>query len=271
MKFHAAARAIRGSKNTQEDAFRVFDVKGADASGIAASDAGVALSGGGLALVADGIGGYVGGDVASRITADAFAGSFFSSRGSTEERLRTALHAANQAIADAQASDPGLRDMGATLVAGFAEGKTLAFASIGDSLILRYREGELHRVNLDHSYMEIVDREALGSDDPNRWRDAMTRAGRDSITIAVLGRALEDFGHAPQIESRQIQPGDLLIFASDGIETLSMVQIQNFVRTLLPQGLAAVADGLIGAVGGIGANRNYQDNATLILVQANGA
>ncbi|MBS4081991.1 MAG: hypothetical protein KGZ73_00440, partial [Rhizobiales bacterium] len=63
MKFHAAARAIPGSKNTQEDAFRVFDVKGEDASGIAASDAGVALSGGGLVMVADGIGGYVGGDV----------------------------------------------------------------------------------------------------------------------------------------------------------------------------------------------------------------
>ncbi len=271
MKFHAAARAIHGSKDTQEDAFRVFDVKGADASEIAASDAGAVLSGGGLALVADGIGGYAGGDIASRITADTFAGSFFSSRDDAEQRLRDALYAANQAVADAQARDAALKDMGATLVAGYVEGDTLAFASIGDSLLLRYREGELHRVNLDHSYMEIVDREALGSDDPRRWRDAMSRPGRDAITIAVLGRALEDFGHGPQIESRQILPDDLLIFSSDGIETLSMVQIQNFVRALLPQGAAAVADGLIRAVSGIGQNRNYQDNATLIVVQANAA
>jgi len=271
MKFHAAARAIRGSKDTQEDAFRVYDVKGADASEIAESDAGVALSGGGLLLVADGIGGYYGGDVASRITADAFASSFFSSPAGPEERLRAALHAANRSLADAQAKEPGLKDMGATLVAAYVEGERMSFASIGDSLILRFREGELHRVNFDHSYMEIVDREVLGSDDPRKWRDAIVRAGRDSITIAVLGRALEDFGHAPQIESRKILPGDLLIFSSDGLETLSMVQIQNFVRTLLPQGVAAVADGLIKAVDGIGQNRSYQDNATLVVVQANEA
>lgn len=270
MKFQAAARAIRGSKDTQEDAFRVYDAKGGDAGEIAASDAGVALSGGGLLLVADGIGGHYGGDIASTITADAFVKTFFAGGGGVEDRLKTSLNAANQAVADAQAKEPGLKDMGATLVAGFAESGTMSFVSIGDSLILRYREGELHRVNEDHSYMEIADREALGSGDPALWRDVMTRKGRDSITIAVLGRALEDFGHAPQIESRKILPGDVLIFSSDGLETLTMVQIQNFIRTLLPQGVGAVADGLIKAVDGIGSNRNYQDNATLIVAQADG-
>lgn len=270
MKFQAAARAIRGSKDTQEDAFRVYDAKGGDAGEIAASDAGVALSGGGLLLVADGIGGHYGGDVASAITADTFVRTFFAGGGGAEERLKTSLNAANQAVAEAQTKEPGLKDMGATLVAGFVESGAMSFVSIGDSLILRYREGELHRVNEDHSYMEIADREALGSGDPVLWRDVMTRKGRDSITIAVLGRGLEDFGHSPQIESRKILPGDVLIFSSDGLETLTMVQIQNFVRTLLPQGVAAVADGLIKAVDGIGSNRNYQDNATLIVVQADG-
>jgi serine/threonine protein phosphatase PrpC len=270
MKFQAAARAIRGSKDTQEDAYRVYDAKGGDAGEIASSDAAVALSGGGLLLVADGIGGHFGGDIASAITADTFVKTFFAGSGSAEQRLSTSLQAANQAVADAQAKEPGLKDMGATLVAGFIEADKMSFVSIGDSLILRFRDGELHRVNADHSYMEIADREALGSGDPALWRDVMTRKGRDSITIAVLGRALEDFGHAPQIESRKILPGDVLIFSSDGLETLSWVQIQNFVRELLPRGVAAVADGLIKAVDGIGSNRNYQDNATLIVAQADG-
>jgi hypothetical protein len=74
----------------------------------------------------------------------------------------------------------------------------------------------------------------------------------------------------PQIAARKILPGDVLIFSSDGLETLSWVQIQNFVRELLPRGVAAVADGLIKAVDGIGGNRNYQDNATLIVIQADG-
>lgn len=270
MKFQAAARAIRGSKDTQEDAFRVYDAKGGDAGEVASSDAGVALSGGGLLLVADGIGGHFGGDIASKITADTFVKTYFAGGRGAEARLKTSLDAANQAVAEAQAKEPGLKDMGATLVAGFIEDDKMSFASIGDSLILRYRDGELHRVNADHSYMEIADREALGSGDPALWRDVMTRKGRDSITIAVLGRSLEDFGHSPQIESRKILPGDVLIFSSDGLETLTMVQIQNFIRTLLPQGVAAVADGLIKAVDGIGSNRNYQDNATLIVAQADG-
>ena len=270
MKFQAAARAIPGSKYTQEDAFRVFDAKGADASGISASDAGVMLSGGGLLLVADGIGGHYGGDVASAITADTFVKTFFTGGGKAQERLKTSLVAANQAIAEAQAKEPGLKDMGSTLVAAYLERETMSFLSIGDSLILRYRDGELHRVNEDHSYMEIADREALGSGDPALWRDVSTRKGRDSITIAVLGQSLEDFGHSPQIAVRAVLPGDVLILASDGLETLTMVQVQNFIRTLLPQGVAAVADGLIKAVSGIGGNRNYQDNATLIVVQADG-
>ncbi len=270
MKFQAAARAIRGSKDVQEDAYRVYDPKGGDAGEIAGSDAGVALSGGGLVLVADGIGGHYGGDIASSITADTFGRTFFAGSGNTEEKLKTALAAANNAVAEAQSKEPNLKDMGATLVAGFLENGEMTFVSVGDSLVLRYREGELHRVNMDHSYMEIADREALGSDDRDIWRDVMTRKGRDSITIAVLGRALEDFGHMPQIAARKILPGDVLIFSSDGLETLSWVQIQNFVRELLPRGVAAVADGLIKAVDGIGGNRSYQDNATLIVIQADG-
>jgi protein phosphatase len=271
MKFQAAARAIRGSKDTQEDAWRVYDAKGGDAGEIAASDAGVTLSGGGLLLVADGIGGHYGGDVASRITADVFVKTFFDNPGECANRFTASLTAANQAVAAAQEKEPGLKDMGATLVAGHVHDGELCFVSIGDSLILRYRDDELHRVNADHSYMEIADREALGSGDPNLWRDVMTRKGRDSITIAVLGRSLEDFGHSPQLASRKILPGDLLIFSSDGLETLTTVQIHNFIRALLPRGVGAVADGLIRAVDGIGKNRNYQDNATLVVVLAEDA
>jgi serine/threonine protein phosphatase PrpC len=268
MKFQAAARAFIGSKETQEDARRVHDAKGGDAGEIAGSDTGVALTGGGLILVADGIGGHYGGDVASRVTADTFVKEFFAQGGNPEGRLKSALTAANDAIAEEQRKQPSLKDMGATLVTGFIEGDRLAFLSIGDSLILRYRDGELHRVNVDHSYLEIADREALGSNDRDIWRDVMSRKGRDSITIAVLGRPLEEFGHAPQIATRKIMPGDLMIFSSDGLETLSMVQIQNFIRELLPRGIEAVADGLIKAVEGIGGNRSYQDNATLVVVQA---
>ena len=267
MNFQAAARAITGSKDKQEDAWRVYDLKGA-AGGGARRDGGGAVAGGARILGGGALGRHQGGKIASKITADTFVQTFFSLSGNAEDRLRQSLKGANDAIAAAQAKEPALKDMGATLVAGFFEDDRMAFVSVGDSLIYRYRDGELHRVNMDHSYFEIADREALGKDDRNLWREVISRKGRDSITIAVLGRALEDFGHSPQIDTRKVLPGDLMIFSSDGLETLSPVQIQNFIRELLPQGVGAVADGLIKAVDGIGGNRNYQDNATLVVLQA---
>jgi serine/threonine protein phosphatase PrpC len=270
MRLEIAARAIVGSKEPQEDSWRVFNARGENLSNSAGSGA-VAAVDGTLVVVADGIGGYAGGSVASRLACDSFGTSFFSAGGSVSDRLERALDAANTAIAQEKRRNPDLQDMGCTLIGVHLDQGMMTFISVGDSLLLRSRDQEIHRVNVDHSYFEYLDRQVLGSDDPQRWsvavRDARRRA---SLTLAVTGGDLRssEFGHKPQVASRALLAGDVIIAASDGIETLELVQLQNFMNHLLPSGVAGIADGLIRAVDGIGRTRSYQDNTTIVVVAA---
>jgi serine/threonine protein phosphatase PrpC len=268
MKIEIAGRAITGSKPTQEDAWQASDAAGTDIRGWAERDV-ATLSDEALIVLADGMGGYAGGEVASTVARDSFAGAFYAGEGEPAARLARALAAANQAIAAEKQRDPALAEMGSTLIGAFIDHQRLVFVSVGDSLILRWRDDELHRVNRDHSFGEIADRSALGTDDRERWSRALAETSRHALTLAVTGGPLEssEFGHGPQIATRPVRSGDLLIIASDGLETLDPVQIQNFVRELQPKGVGAVADGLIRAVAGIGGNRTYQDNATVVVVR----
>lgn len=272
MRLEIAGRQIIGSKEPQQDSWRVFNARGEDISNNARAKV-VATGDGTLVVVADGIGGYAGGEIASRLACDAFGKAFFTTDGGAADRLLRALEAANAALAEGKRREPDLQDMGCTLIgAYFYQGK-MTFVSVGDSLLLRSRDDEIHRVNVDHSYFDYLDRQVLGSNDPQRWsiavRDARRRA---SLTLAVTGGDLiaDEYGHKPQIAERPLQTNDVIIVASDGIETLDLVQLQNFMMHLRPLGVAGIADALIGAVDGIGQTRSYQDNTTIVVVGASG-
>lgn len=269
MRLDISARAIVGSKEPQQDSWRVFNARGENLTNRAAATA--TTGDGTLVVVADGIGGYAGGEIASKLACDAFGAAFFTLDGAVGDRLGRGLEAANLAIADEKRRRPDLQDMGCTLIGVYFDRDRMTFVSVGDSLLLRSRDQEIHRVNLDHSYFEYLDRQVLGSDDPQRWSVAVhdTRR-RASLTLAVTGGELvsAEFGHKPQIATRPLLADDIIIVASDGIETLDLVQLQNFMLALRPSGVQAVADGLIRAADGIGRTRNYQDNTTIVVVAA---
>lgn len=270
MRLEISGRAIVGSKEPQQDSWRVFNARGEDVSQKARSSA-VVTGDGTLVLVADGIGGYAGGEIASRVACDAFASIFFRREGPIPDRLSQALEAANTAIADEKRRNPDLQEMGCTFIGVHFQQDRMTFVSVGDSLLLRSREDEIHRVNLDHSYFDYLDRQVLGSADPGRWSIAVSDARRRaSLTLAMTGGDLNssEFGHRPQIAMRPLLADDIIIVASDGIETLDWVQLQNFLKHLRPNGIMGIADGLIGAVDGIGKNRTYQDNTTIVVVGA---
>ncbi|MGJ4949958.1 protein phosphatase 2C domain-containing protein [Bradyrhizobium sp. HKCCYLS20291] len=272
MRLEISGRAIvgSGSKKPQQDSWRVFNTRGEDVSERAQSGS-VATGDGTLVVVSDGIGGYEGGEIASRVACDAFAGAFFRHEGAVADRLTHALDVANMAIADEKRRNASLQDMGCTLIAAHFGQDRMTFVSVGDSLLLRSRDDEIHRVNLDHSYFDYLDRKVLGSNDPSRWSIAMADARqRGSLTLALTGGNLRnnEYGHTPQVATRPMLADDIIIVASDGIETLELVQLQNFVMQLRPSGIPGIAAGLIGAVDGIGQNRSYQDNTTIVVVGA---
>jgi protein phosphatase len=270
MKFDIAARAILGKRSSQQDSWRVFDDRGTNLAANAENGF-VTVGDRSLVIVADGVGGYAGGEEASKLACDEFAKSFFKSQGSVDDRLKAALGVANSAIAAAQREHPDKKDMSTTFIGIYLDGNKMTFVSVGDSLLLRYRDEEIHRVNLDHSYADVLDRRLLGvgSADPREWSVAINDDQRAAITLALSGGPLDraEYGHAPQIATRALHPGDVIIAASDGIETIELVQLQNFVRQLEPKGAIGIVDGLIKAADGIGPNRRREpDNTTIVIV-----
>jgi serine/threonine protein phosphatase PrpC len=143
-------------------------------------------------VVADGIGGYAGGEVASEIAVRVL-GETASAGHLTVEEVRQAIDRTNEAVLRLAAEDPTLEAMGTTLV-GLAmvsekgEDRWAAF-NVGDSRLYRMFEGELEQISVDHSIVQ----ELIESGVINR-SDARTHPKRNIVTrtIGVHGHVNAD-------------------------------------------------------------------------------
>ena len=231
-RWKPACRQWQGARAYQEDSFGTAEL-------------GPAL----LAVLADGMGGHAGGAEASRIAADAFLRGFPGARGTVEERLRDCLAAAVSELGRREAGDRRLRGMGTTIVAALWDGRGADWLSVGDSPMWRFAGGELVRLNADHSMAPLL-AEAARSD-----------PRRHMLRSAVTARAPElvDTGYRPF----RLLPGEFLLVASDGIETLAEREIADVLRTA-DGGAEAAADALMTALRA--AAGPHQDNATFVLL-----
>jgi protein phosphatase len=236
-----AARASPGARNYQEDASRIR--QGSDLL---------------MAVLADGMGGHAGGALASGLACIFFLESLGKSSGEVSARLSDALEMANAAIAHEAADSPELNGMGCTLVGTVFGPQGIEWVSVGDSPLYLVRQGELVVLNEDHSLAPEIDKlaamgkitEAAAKADPRRHflRSALTGGEIDLI----------DRSHRPL----SLQPGDLVVLASDGIHTISHSQIARLV-TDAPSPDAA-AEALLSAVEAVG--DPHQDNTTVVVV-----
>lgn len=165
----------------------------------------------GLALVADGMGGYAGGEVASALALEVFvyelqpAGLANLDTDSLLERLLASGRAAHNRLLAEQRAQPALARMGTTLLAGYFQGDHLALLHVGDSRCYRLRAGQLSRLTRDHTFAEECPDQGM---DPHE-----RRANRHVLTRALGARAPFDFSLAVHLT----QPGDLYVFCSDGL------------------------------------------------------
>ncbi len=173
-------------------------------------------------LVADGMGGHAGGAMASRTVIEAFAEGFRDTRGAISERLEDSLWRANRAVANAVRDSPSLRGMGATLVAAhIASGRFLRWLSVGDSPMWRLSNGKLMRLNRDHSMTPLLRQLVeLGYMTPG---DAAIDGRHNRLRSVVMGADIPLIDL--QDDAVELEPGDVLIVASDGIETLDENEI----------------------------------------------
>jgi len=236
-----------GARENQEDAFRVVPPvlpgPGADL----------------LLLLADGMGGHVGGEIAAELVLDVFEHHCIaiSQAASPRQRMLEALQAANAALRQRVAQEPALAGMGATLISVIKLGERISWLSVGDSLLYLFRQGALHRLNEDHSvHAELLEMVRAG----RMTREAAdTDPRRHALRSAVAG------GEIALIDANAttLQKDDLLILASDGLETLPEAQIAAILSQTAGQGSREIAATLLDEVEA--AQHPRQDNTTALV------
>jgi protein phosphatase len=166
-----------------------------------------------IALVADGMGGYNGGEVASALACRNIPKAYFASNGPAPAALRASLEAVNGEIYQTAQAQPQLRGMGTTAVAFAITSSHGWLAYVGDSRLYLIRRGQIYRMSEDHSMVfEMVHKGLLTPE------EARNHADRN-----VLSRAL---GSRPQVEVScwdepfPVQAGDRFLLCSDGLHDL---------------------------------------------------
>ena len=258
MALEFATRASKGARSYQEDAAFVRAEPESPGSAVAAGHDGSAEQL--MAVLADGMGGHAGGALASSTACQIFMRAYETSSGEVPARLGEALQLANAAIANCVEENPALNGMGCTLV-GTSFGRSgVEWVSVGDSPMFLVRTGQIFHLNEDHSLAPEIDK--LAAAGKMSWEDAQSDPRRHFLRSALTGTEIEliDRSRLPLV----LEPGDVVIMASDGIHTLSQAEILGVVEAHAASGPDAIADALLAAVDAAG--ELYQDNTTLVVV-----
>jgi PPM family protein phosphatase len=228
----------------------------------------------GLFIVADGMGGHVAGEVASRIAVEAVESFIEETNGVDRNRtwpfpfepelslsgnrLKAAFRLANRRIASAIGEAQDLRGMATTASALLLGPDSACVGHVGDSRVYVLREGELHQITSDHSWVEEQVRAGTLTASAARqhpWRNVVTRA--------LSG------GDDPEVDVTEISPlaGDRYLLCSDGLfGVVSNARIAEILAGT-GDGLDDICQQLIEAANDGGG----PDNITALVLQIDGS
>lgn len=257
-KFDHACRASQGARAYQEDAAAAWPGEGPLTASLPPAPPDDTRL---VAVLADGMGGHVGGALASNTICSIFLEHFAKGGGGHVERLASGLAQANAAIARKTSAEPSMQGMGATFVGVAFAPQGAHWISVGDSPLYLFRGGELVRLNEDHSLAPLLDK--LAEEGKITAEEARNDARRHYLRSAVTGDEL-DLVDASE-RALVLQAGDIVLLASDGLLTLADDDIRRVLAAYKDDGIAAVADALLRAVALEG--DPHQDNITVVVVR----
>lgn len=217
-----------------------------------------------LGILADGMGGYNAGEIASGMATTFIKselGRWLSQAGRTagtrdvRRAMEICVDNANRSIFNAANSNPQYSGMGTTLVLGVFQDARLVLGHIGDSRCYRLRGAELAQITKDHSLLqEQMDAGLITRE------QAATSTNKNLVTRAL---GVED-AVLLEVNEHRVEPGDLYMMCSDGLS--DMVDDAGIAKILaqdapLEQKVAQLIDAA-NANGG-------RDNISVLVAQAN--
>lgn len=224
----------------------------------------------GLVVLADGMGGYNAGEVASGITVSVMSTEIKQRMASARpedmdesgeslgvKMLRENVQKANASIYHASQSQPQYAGMGTTVVSALFYDNRVAVAHVGDSRMYRLRGDSFETVTRDHSLLqEQIDGGMISKE------DARLSMNKNLVTRAVGIDATVDV----EVHVYEVQVGDVYLLCSDGLN--DMVEDDDIGSTLgmLKANLPLAATQLIELANDNGG----RDNVSVILVKING-
>jgi PPM family protein phosphatase len=183
-----------------------------------------------LALLADGMGGYEGGQEASRIAIEVVESTYANSPGEARSVLLEGFQAAHYRIQEQAARNPALHGMGTTCTAAALVKDHLYYAHVGDSRLYLVRDSSISRLTHDHSYVSRLVENGVISPE-----EAESHPQRHILT-AALGAGAAVVPDSPE-QPLALQAGDILLLCSDGLwsqlpekELEDAVQAENLDR-----------------------------------------
>ena len=203
----------------------------------------------GFALVADGMGGYACGEVASALVRDCVYEGV-----KKGDSLVQCIESAQSRVLEEASSDPGKAGMGSTVVATSFAGDSYTIAWVGDSRAYLWSPqlNELRQISRDHSYVESL--VIAGAITPEQ---ALQHPDRNIITQAVGGA---DELIIDQIEGR-LGAGQQLMLCSDGlVDELLDGEIAAYLQAA--ESPAIALENLVAAAVTAGG----RDNITVVIV-----
>jgi PPM family protein phosphatase len=207
-----------------------------------------------LAVVADGMGGYEGGQEASRVAVETVRHVYDRDiADNPSQALLAALLAAHENIQRYGVEHPEFQGMGTTCTAAAIVDHKLYFGHVGDSRLYLVRPDAITRLTRDHSYVgRLVESGIVRSE------DAQSHPQRHILTSALgSGREIEPDVSEHPIE---LQPGDRILLCTDGLWSVATEpELADAVRSKLPtQACRALVD--------LALERGGPDNVTVLVL-----
>ena len=222
----------------------------------------------GLVILADGMGGYKAGEVASALAVT----EIFHNVSHQIKKLKTnhiddatGLHAptlllrntiidANTRIFDTAKVDKQYQGMGTTILVGLFFDNKLAIAHVGDSRLYRLRNNELHQVTRDHSLIqELIDRGLYTAE------EAHAKTPKNLVTRAMGIDAKVEV----ELKEETVLPGDIYLLCSDGLNDMVADEEIHLTLSKYSANLVQAAEHLVQSA----KQHGGRDNISVILVR----